>query len=292
MAEYHVIRQLVKRVLPSPAVDALQQIRANWRSARASKLPILSEARLRQILIEHLGIERGDVVFVHSSTDHLHVQFSPLVVLSMLLDAVGQQGTLLFPTYPQLGSYEFLMSGQVFDVRKTPSYMGLITELARRQKNAIRSLHPTKSVVAIGQHARAMTASHQLSPYPYDRQSPYGKLLDYDAKVIGLGVSTSVLSFVHCVEDDLKRAFPVRLYHDQLFAAPCIDYQGETHIVETYAHDLKRMKHNIPAFMQAHIAADICRDLKVEGRKFFTGRVAGLFEKMRALAAAGVTIYP
>jgi aminoglycoside 3-N-acetyltransferase len=292
VVDYSDIRQLVKQVLPSPAVVAFQQMKARWKAARASELPTLDERQLRDVLAERLGIAHGDVVFVHSSADDLHLQFSSMVVLTMLLDLVGPKGTLLFPTYPKLGSYEFLASGQVFDVRKTPSYTGLITELARRHPHGVRSLHPTKSVVAIGQYAREITASHHLSPYPYDRQSPYGKLLDYDAKVVGIGVSTRVLSFVHFVEDTLKDSFPVRLYHDRLFAAPCIDYQGETRIVETYAHDLRKIKHKIPAFMKAHVAQETCKDIKVDGRRFFTGNAVRLFDNMMNLARAGITIYP
>ncbi len=292
MVDYGQMREMVKRVLPTPAATALQQIRARWRSVQAAKLPVLSEGQLRGILTDDLRLQRGDVVFVHSSVDDLHLRFSPLVVLSMMLELVGSNGTLLFPTYPKLGSYEFLISGQVFDIRRTPSYMGLLTEMARRHTDAVRSLHPTKSVVAIGRFANELTSSHHLSPYPYDRQSPYGKLLDYDGKVIGLGVSTSVLSFAHCVEDNLRDDFPVRLYHPQFFAAPCIDRHGRNCVVETYAHDLGKMKHNIPAFIKAHVAKEICRDFQIDGRKFFSGKASGLFQEMSKLARSGVTIYP
>src|SRR5262249_5838445 len=150
------------------------------------------------------------------------------------------KGTLLFPTYPnhRISSYEYLRQGRTFDVRKTPSYSGLLTEFARRQPGTWRSLHPTKSVCALGPLARELTDTHENSRYPYDRGSPFFKLTEYGAKIIGLGVWTSRLSFCYCVDDAMKDQFPVPVYHDRVFAVPCIDYAGQTKIVETYAHNM------------------------------------------------------
>jgi aminoglycoside 3-N-acetyltransferase len=289
---YFEIKQIVKRFLPSRAVHAIRQMKANLRSARLTRVPTLDENQFRDILARDLCIAEGDVVFVHSSTDGLRLQFPAPRLLPMLLDLVGRGGTLLFPSYPRLGSYEFLMSGEVFDVRKTPSYMGLITEMARRHKGAIRSFHPTKAVVAIGRYAKEVTASHQLCHYPYDRESPYGKIRDYGAKIVGIGVSTSRLSCVHCVDDEMKEDFPVCPYHERLFGANCIDYDGNTRIVETYAHNMRKIKLNLPAFMKAHISEDVCRDFEIHGMKFFKADGRKLFTRMVELARTGITIYP
>ncbi|MGZ8889703.1 MAG: AAC(3) family N-acetyltransferase, partial [Halobacteriota archaeon] len=43
----------------------------------------------------------------------------------------------------------------------------------------MRSLHPTKSVCGIGSLADEITATHHLSPYPYDECSPYYKLIEH-----------------------------------------------------------------------------------------------------------------
>ncbi len=169
------VQQLVKRMLPSSTVASLKRTKARWKSGRMAKLPKLSSDEMRHVLTEGLGIAAGDVVFMHSSLDGLQLDFPGTRVLAMLLEVLGSEGTLVVPTYPKLGSYAFLKSGEVFDIRRTPSYMGLLTELARRNENAVRSLHPTKSVVAIGRHANELTATHHLSPYPYSPQSPYAK---------------------------------------------------------------------------------------------------------------------
>jgi aminoglycoside 3-N-acetyltransferase len=286
------IKELARRVLPEGAFASLGRVQKRLKSARLSRLPALAEESFVEILVDHLGLIAGDTVFVHSSMDQLNPGFPFYRALALLQQVVGQEGTLLFPTYPQLSSYEFLSRGETFDVRRTPSYTGILTEFARRQRGALRSLHPTKSVSAIGPGARELTSTHQLSPYPYDASSPYYKITERGGKIVGLGVSTANLSFVHCVDDRLKEDFPVRPYHPRLFAAQCINYDGETVTVETYAHDLKKMNHDIPGYMRAHVSREACRDMKLKGRKFFRADAARLFDEMLRLAGAGITIYP
>jgi len=283
------LKEIAKGVLRERGTRTLTGVRRKVRDALRSPL---SETELLQILVDELGVGKGDTVFIHSSIDQLNLGFPFYRVLPLLQDLVGGRGTLLFPTYPQLSSYEFLRRGEVFNVRKTPSYTGILSEVARRQANAARSLHPTKSVCALGAAAQELTRDHHKSPYPYDACSPYYRIGEFDGKMIGLGVSTANLSYVHCVDDALKQDFPVQPYHPQLFAATCINAEGEKVIVETYAHDMRKMNHNIPRFMKAHISSEACVDLNLSGVKFFRADARKLFDEMSRLAESGKTIYP
>jgi len=40
-----------------------------------------------------------------------------------------------------------------------------------------------------------------------------------------------MLSFVHCVEDSLKQNFPLNPYHERLFEARCVNYDGRIELV-------------------------------------------------------------
>ena len=131
-----------------------------------------------------------------------------------------------------------------------------------------------------------------MSPYPYDQCSPYYKIVEYHGKIIGIGVPTKNLSFVHCVDDALKDDFPVRPYHNQLFAAQCINYDGEVEMVNTYAHDMRKMNHDIPRYMKTYIPPEACADLKINGMKFFRADARKLFDSMLRLAKKNITIYP
>jgi aminoglycoside 3-N-acetyltransferase len=286
------VREIAVARMPQTAVKFIRRTRLRIKKALAPRLKPISENRMVQVLRDFLGISSGDVIFVHSSLDGLNLEFPPIHILTLLDDIVGSHGTIVFPTYPQLGSYEFLRQGLIFDVRKTPSFTGLLSELARRQPGALRSLHPTKSVCARGEIADMLTKDHQLSPYPHDKCSPYYKLIECKAKIIGIGISTARLSFVHCVEDAMKSGFPVRTYHPEKFSARCINYAGEAEIVPTYAHDLKQVRHNIPQYIRKHIPTAVARDLTIEGSPFFCCEAELLFKHMRALAEDGITIYP
>lgn len=289
------ISELARKVLPAEVVNSVVRARKRYRRSRVERLPQLSQADLSNILTEKLGLRAGDVVYIHSSVDRLNLGFPFYRILPLVQSVIGEQGTVLFPTYPNrspVSSYEYLRAGNVFDVKKTPSFTGILTEFGRRHPRAIRSLHPTKSVCAIGPHAEWLTSTHQQSPYPYDRPSPYYKLIECNAKIVGIGVWTEYLSFVYCVDDAMASNPPVRTYHPEIFRAKCINYRGEQEIVETYAHDMQRCVHDIPQFIKRHVPAEVCEDIVVNGMKFFRADSRTLFDVMLPLAEQGITVYP
>ncbi len=87
-------------------------------------------------------------------------------------------------------------------------------------------------------------------------------------------------------------AFPVRPYHDELFAAKCIDYDGNLRIVETYGHNLSKAQFDLPRFMKKHMAKDVCNEFRVHGMQFFRADACELHNCLLELARAGITIYP
>ena len=289
------LQRIAKTILPDRAVTSLR--RAKWarECRRVASLPPLTEKDFREILVTNLNLGEGDLVYVHSGMDGLNLEFPFYRILFLIREVIGASGTVLFPTYPnhRISSYEYLRQGRVFDVRRTPSYTGILTEFARRQRGAVRSLHPTKSVCAIGPKAAEITATHHLSPYPYDTCSPYYKLIAGGGKIVGLGATTNYISFGYCVDDAWKEKFPVRVYHEEIFAAPCINYDGERVIVKTYAHDMSRVVHpDMPLFFKKYVSEEACRDLMVRGMRFFRADAAKLFAEMMSLADRGIIAYP
>ena len=289
------LQRLARTILPDRAVTSLR--RAKWarECRRVASLPPLTESDFREILAKDLNLNEGDLVYVHSGMDGLSLAFPFYRILFLIRDVIGSSGTVLFPTYPnhRISSYEYLRLGKVFDVRRTPSYTGILTEFARRQRQAVRSLHPTKSVCAIGPAAAEITATHHLSPYPYDTCSPYYKLIGCAGKIVGLGATTNYISFGYCVDDAWKEKFPVRVYHAEIFDAPCIDYKGERLTVRTYAHDMSRVVHpDMPPWFQEYVSAEACRDLMVRGMRFFRADAPKLFAEMMSLADRDIIAYP
>jgi aminoglycoside 3-N-acetyltransferase len=287
------IREIAEKILPESTLAKVVRAGKKMQRARVERLPQLSERDFSEILTTPLGLKTGDVVYVHSSVDRLNLGFPFYRILSLLREVIGEGGTVLFPTYPNLrmSSYDYLLRGGNFDVRRTPSYTGLLNEFARRQRGAVRSLHPTKSVCAIGALAQELTATHQLSPYPYDVCSPYFKLTECKAQIIGLGVSTRNLSFVYCTDDALKDSFPVRVYHERVFEVDCVNYEGCTEQVKTYVHNMRTVVHDVPGYMKKQISHEACQDLSIKGMNFFRADAVKLFDEMLKLAREGITVY-
>lgn len=287
-----MLKSIAKKIIPEKIKKQYRKKELNKQQAYVKSLHKLTENRLSDILQDELGIKKGDVVFIHSSINGLNLDFPSYLIIKIFLDTVGKEGTILFPTYPKLNSYKFLKSGEIFNIRKTPSYTGILSEFARRQKNAIRSLHPTKSVVAIGPKASELTSEHHISRYPYDINSPYYKITKCNAKIIGIGVKTTYLSAVHTVDDVLKDKFPVNPYHKELFHAKCIDYDGNERIVKTYAHNMSKMGFDLPAYFKKNIPSEICKDINIQGMNFFKADAKRMFDYMINLAMNdNITIY-
>ena len=76
--------------------------------------------------LRRLGVNAGDLVMVHSSLRSLGmVDEGAQTVVDAFLDVLGPLGTLVGPsfTFGSVGSRSF-----VFDVLKTPSEMGAVSE--------------------------------------------------------------------------------------------------------------------------------------------------------------------
>ena len=101
-----------------------------------------------------LGVTKGDVLFIHSSYKSFGgVEGGPQTVINALLDVIGPEGTLIMPTF----NYDFL-KGAPWDIRNTPSQMGILTEIVRTDPRARRMHHAIYSMSAIGKLANEVAA--------------------------------------------------------------------------------------------------------------------------------------
>jgi aminoglycoside N3'-acetyltransferase len=157
-----------------------------------------------------LGVAPGDVLMVHSSFDRFHgFRGGPVDVVRALQEIVGPGGTLMMPTVPfRSTAVEYALGEPVFDVRRTVSRMGLITEVFRRSPGVVRSMHPTHSVAVWGSRADAIIAGHEHAETPCGRLTPYGRLLEYDGKILLVGVTANSMTFGYFVAEQLEPRLP------------------------------------------------------------------------------------
>ena len=147
------------------------------------------------------GIERGDSILVHSSLKSLgHVQHGADAVVQALVDAVGSDGTVLFPTLTG-SAHDSAANPPEFHCLTAKCWTGAIPETARQYSTALRSLHPTHSVAAIGRLADWFASGHELVSSPCGFGSPYDKLADIGGKIILIGVTQSSNTSFHMAEE-------------------------------------------------------------------------------------------
>jgi aminoglycoside 3-N-acetyltransferase len=149
-------------------------------------------------VLERLGIPRDGVVLVHSAFKTMALEGHDAPgVLAALVEYMGP-GTLMLPAM----SWRYVKpSAPVFDELRTPSNVGILTELFRTRYASRRSLHPTHSVCARGELSDALLGSHHLDETPCSVRSPFGLLAEYDGWVVLLGITMDCCTLIHHVEE-------------------------------------------------------------------------------------------
>jgi aminoglycoside 3-N-acetyltransferase len=272
-----------------------KKIKAKYRKLRQKIHPKLSEPEFRKILSEKLGIKRGSVVFIHSSIYQLYLNFDAIKTLNILIDLVGDEGTLLFPCTQlreKMTAEVYFKKGDIFDIKRTLPKMGLLPLLAMMHKNAFRSLHPTNSIVAIGKYAKELTSDHSESIYPCGEKSPYYKIINFNGIIVGLGVSSAnSLTFLHTVEDVLKEKFPVQTRRKEIYNAKVRDQYGNERVIPTLIAHPNSKYRKITRYMNKYISKDICKDFRIKMINFYKADASMLFNRMSELALNNITIY-
>jgi aminoglycoside 3-N-acetyltransferase len=175
---------------------------------------------------------------VHSNFEPLSgFTGTPTDVVSAFASLVGERGNLLMVSIPFRGSaYDYLALGKAFDVRKTLSMMGLITEMFRRRPGTLRSLHPTHPVLALGKDSINIVDGHEICMYPCGPGTPFEKFHSLHGKIVFYDVGFGSITFFHYVEHLLMGDLPFPVYEDRVFEAPVVNSKGERLTVRTYAY--------------------------------------------------------
>ena len=155
-----------------------------------------------------LKIEKGDVILLTSDITDLFLQCQEngeFMDVNILLDnfqeAVGEEGTLLIPTY----NWGFCQ-GKAFDYKKTPSKTGAIGNAALRRKDFTRTKHPIYSFAVWGKDAVKLAEMDNIESFGPD--SPFAYLEQVDAKNVFIGASLrNSFTYIHYIEQKLKAPY-------------------------------------------------------------------------------------
>jgi amino acid adenylation domain-containing protein len=186
--------------------------------------------------LRRIGLAEADTVLMHSAFNAFNgFSAGPKQIIDCILNVIGNAGNLVMVSMPYTGAtVEYLKANQRFDVVKTESSMGIITEIFRRRKDVLRSLSPAHPVLACGPDAQWIVSDHEKTPYSCGKGSPFGKIVKLDAKAFFFDVPFRTTTFFHYLEDRFKDSSPVALYDDEPVESTVIDPKGKEIHVKTY----------------------------------------------------------
>ncbi|MAT92328.1 MAG: hypothetical protein CME59_06980 [Halioglobus sp.] len=206
------------KVLPS---GAFLRVRNAYLSARTKAAPLIRRLYgtydTAQLIAEIDARIDDDwqVLMVHSSLNGLAPTYTgnAMELLKALIEYVGPQRTLVMPAfnfgeYGGDGARARLKKEPRFDLRRTPSTMGLLTELFRRSRGVVQSRHPLYRVAALGPLAQELVAGHERAPSGLGPDTPFDYMARCNAQIVGLGKTFQVMTQVHQVEGLLGEDWP------------------------------------------------------------------------------------
>jgi len=149
--------------------------------------------------LREIGIRDGNCLIVHSSFKSLGlVDASPTDVIRTLIEAVGESGTLMMPTFTYC--YAGVWNVRPYNPATSPSrLMGILPETLRSYPGALRSGSPTYSVAAFGKHAGLLTDGKE-DVGGLGAGSSFEDAYRLGAKILLIGVGNNRNSTIHYAE--------------------------------------------------------------------------------------------
>jgi len=276
------VKRIAQKVLGQGNVRDFVRTRRLWLDKKIYRRPI-EVGELRQQLID-LGVTRGRTVWVQSSWNEFYnVPMKPSEVIDLLRDLIGPEGTLAMPAFPIDQD-----ASKLFMVDRAPVYTGLLCEVFRRVPGVQRSIHLTSSVCAIGPNADFLIRDHHHTAMTWGRDSPFCRLMDVDARLIGLGATFNFMTPLHAVE--------CLLYDEVLFFSQVFDgtirYRWKRTNGEAGEHEFLNRGGDVrPQRLRRHFGPDICTDAKLSNLKMLAADAKPFVEHAVALGRKGITMY-
>jgi aminoglycoside 3-N-acetyltransferase len=243
--------------------------------------------------LRRLGVQPGDSIMVHARFDNHHgFRGTIRAANEAFVEAVGEQGNLLMVSMPyRTSAAEYLRNLQCFDVRRTPSAMGLMSAFFRKRPGVLRSAHPTHPVLALGPRAEWFVADHEHCVYPCGPGSPFEKLLDVGGKVVSFNTPLR-MTFLHYLEHRVSPRLDFPLYAETPFEARVIDRHGIEMQVRTYAFGTETLQRRRPEILEGWLRErGLIRGLRVGASSLTVVDLKEVVQVVDEMAAQGKYFY-
>jgi aminoglycoside 3-N-acetyltransferase len=298
MSLFDAATGLALRYLPR---DQFAALREQYFALRTKLHPVMravygsfDSAAVKAHLEQHVGRDFA-ILMVHSSINHMKPMYNdnPLEFVQMLREFCGPDRTLAMPAFyfgdPNIGGASATFEKNPrFDLRRTPSQMGLATEIFRRTKGVKQSRHPIYRVSALGPLAEALTKGHENAETAFGRGSPFDIMTAHETLILGIGKPIEVLTHIHHVEDLMADRFPVPMSVGSHLPMTLID--GADEIPFMLRRQDFTWKLNIWKLRKIMDPARL-REWRFHHVQMFATRAANVTEALKNAAERGVTLY-
>jgi aminoglycoside N3'-acetyltransferase len=275
-------KRLAQNLLGQSDVRGFVRTQRLWLSKQIHRRPI-AIAELRQQLID-IGVTPGRTLWVQSSwNEFFNVPMRPSEMIDLLRDLLGPNGTLAMPAFPIDQD-----PARIFLVDRAPVYTGLLCEVFRRTPGVQRSIHLGSSVCAIGPNADYLIRDHHRTAMPWGKDSPFCRLTEVDARMLGIGAGFEFMTPLHAVECLLHDEIP---FFRSVFDGT-IRYRWKRSSGETGEHEFMKRTGDIrPGRLRRHFGPEICVDAKISNLRILAADARPFIEHAVGLGRRGITMY-
>jgi aminoglycoside 3-N-acetyltransferase len=147
-------------------------------------------------------------------------------VINAFLATLGPKGTLFMPTHSNNTARGAVIDRGYYDPEKSPSNVGSLTQSMLCDDRAVRSLHPTHSIAAIGPEAGYLVEGHTPFTQPVGIENAFAKAVGLDGIILFIGDVIKANTMFHAYETLLLPAlapyFP---------GAGAVEWEGKKRII-------------------------------------------------------------
>lgn len=190
----------------------LQKFKKNRKTKAHQPQPV--RIGLYEKVIEHiktLGIQKGDILIVHSSMEGLSATgASAKHYIDMLLQLVGEDGTLVLPAFPLYNTKKD-QGVPKYEPKRTVCSTGMMPNIFIRYPGVIRSEFPVNPLAAKGKYAEQMMRDNLKGDLAHGKNSAWEYCVEHNAKILFLGLKAyHSCTVVHAAEELLDSEWPIK----------------------------------------------------------------------------------
>ena len=224
-------------------------------------------------IINKFEIKKGDKLLVSSNIVKLiinfkkkNIIFNPNLLIDLLKEKIGKNGTLLFPTF----NWDFC-KGKTFNYYNTPSHAGSLSNIALKRSEFVRSSNPIYSFAVTGKDKEKICKLKHEDCYGLN--SPFGYLIKNNGKHLLVDLNYRIVSGIyfggfpfHHVAEQLAK---VDYRYFKYFKGFYINKYNKKKLV-TVKYFVRDLNLNYSVFMRGILDKKLSKE-KILKRKTFKG---------------------